>query len=389
MNSNAPPFDPSSAVDGNGTRRRTLLWVTSGFVLIAVIAALYWLLVLSKRERTDDAYVGGNQITVSSQLSGTVVAVLAENMQRVEAGQVLVRLDPVDTRTALNKAASTLALTARQFRQQIAQAAQADAAVASRRVELARAENDLKRREPLLSDQAIAAEELRHAHDTVQVAQAALTQAEGEARATHALIDGTTAHTNPTVLQAKSAYIDAWLAVQRNAIVAPVTGHIAQRSVQPGQRIQPGASLMTVIPLNQVWVDANFKEGQLRHLRIGQHAEVEADVYGSNVTFHGKVGGIGIGTGAAFSLLPAQNASGNWVKVVQRVPVRIVLDPKELEQHPLRIGLSTTATVDIRDRSGPQLAGMASTTPIAETNVYTQDLAKADAQAEAIIAKQL
>lgn len=386
---NDTTVSPPVEAETNGKRRRQLLIVTAVVVLLAVIGALYWLLVLSKRESTDDAYVNGNQVTVSSQLSGTVVAVLADNMQLVNAGQVLVRLDPVDTATALNKAESNLAAAARQFRQQTQQAAQFDAGIENRRLELTRAQEDLKRREPLLAEQAIAAEDLRHAREAVQLAQASLTQAESQARAAHATIDGTTAHTNPSVLQAKSAYVDAWLAVQRNAIVAPVTGHVAQRGVQAGQRIQPGQALLTIIPLNNLWVDANFKEVQLRNVRIGQATEIRSDLYGGSAIFHGKVSGIGIGTGAAFSLLPAQNASGNWIKVVQRVPVRITLDPEDFAAHPLRIGLSTTATIDTHDRSGAQLATMPNTQAIATTDVYTPDLKQAEAQAEAIIAKQL
>lgn len=390
MNNNVDSTHGVSEINTDtGQRRRSLLWVTAALVVLAVAATLYWVLVLSTRERTDDAYVSGNQISVSSQLNGTVIAVLTDNMQLVNAGQVLVRLDPVDTATALNKAASNLAAAARQFRQQTQQAAQYDAAIVNRRLELTRAQEDLKHREPLVAEQAIAAEELRHARDAVELAQAALAQAESQANAAHALIEGTTAHTNPAVLQAKSAYLDAWLAVQRNAIVAPVTGHIAQRSVQAGQRIQTGQALLTIIPLNNLWIDANFKEVQLRNVRIGQAAEVDTDLYGSNAIFHGKVAGIGIGTGAAFSLLPAQNASGNWIKVVQRVPVRIELDPQELAAHPLRIGLSSTVTIDTHDRSGKQIATAPAATAVAETNVYTPDLAQADTQAEAIIAKQL
>jgi len=379
-----PPAEQS-----NGQRRRALLGITAAIIVLAVAAVLYWNLVLTKRERTDDAYVSGNQVAVSSQLNGTVIAVLADDMQLVQAGQELVRLDPVDAATELNRAGSNLAVSVRQFRQLTQQATQYDSLIVNRRLELARAQDDLQRREPLLAEQAIAGEELRHARDAVQLAQAALTQAESQARAAHAMIDGTTAGTNPSVLLAKGQYLVAWLAAQRNAIVAPVTGHVAQRSVQAGQRIQPGQSLLTIIPLNNLWIDANFKEVQLRNLRLGQVAEVDSDLYGDNAVFHGKVSGIGIGTGAAFSLLPAQNASGNWIKVIQRVPVRIQLDPQELATHPLRIGLSTTVTVDTHDRSGALLATVPNANPVVETTVYTPDLAKADAQAEAIIAKQL
>jgi membrane fusion protein (multidrug efflux system) len=216
-----------------------------------------------------------------------------------------------------------------------------------------------------------------------------LTQTEKQAHAIHALIDNTTARTTPSVLQAKAAYIDAWLSTQRNAVVAPVTGHVTQHTVKLGQRIQPGQALLTIVPLNAVYVDANFKEAQLRHLRIGQNATVESDLYGGDAEFHGKVSGIGIGTGAAFALLPAQNATGNWIKVTQRVPVRITLDPQELVAHPLRIGLSTTVKVDTHDRSGTMLAGAGSTQTAEQTEVYSTDMSAVEAAAERIIAKQL
>jgi membrane fusion protein (multidrug efflux system) len=201
-------------------------------------------------------------------------------------------------------------------------------------------------------------------------------------------VDGTDAHNNPAVLQARRAYIDAWIALQRTTIVAPVTGHVAQRIVQPGQRVQSGQTLLSVIPLSTVWVDANFKEVQLRNLRIGQTAEVKSDLYGSDAIFTGKVSGIGAGTGAAFALLPAQNASGNWIKVIQRVPVRIALDADQVAAHPLRIGLSTVVTVDTHDRSGSTLPA-APTSKDADTHIYELDVAPAEAQADAIISKQL
>jgi membrane fusion protein (multidrug efflux system) len=289
----------------------------------------------------------------------------------------LVRLDTADANSQLQKAGNALASAVRQFRQQQAQAEQLDAAIATQRLDLQRAQQDLARREPLVMQEAIANEELSHARNAVAVAQAALTQTEKQARTVHALIDGTTAHTNPAVLQAKSSYVDAWLATQRNLVVAPVSGHITMHTVKLGQRIQPGQALLTIVPLNAVWVDANFKEVQLR------------DLYGSDAEFHGKITGIGIGTGAAFALLPAQNATGNWIKVTQRVPVRITLDPQQLATHPLRIGLSTTVKVDTHDRSGTMLAGAEATPTVETTDVYATDMHAVEATAESIIAQQL
>jgi membrane fusion protein (multidrug efflux system) len=369
----------------NRKRRRILVLIAIAFIVVGLLWGLYWVLVLSKREDTDDAYVNGNKVVISARLQGTVIAVLADDTQLVKAGQVLVKLDPIDAEIALSRAASTLAQTVRQVRQQRSTADQYDAQIQSRKLELARAEADLARRKPLLADQAIAGEELHHAEETVEVARAALAQAVQQSRASHALVDGTKIAENPSVLVAKAAYRDAWINTERNAVVAPVTGYVAERSVQLGQHIQAGQALMTVIPLNALWVDANFKEVQLRHLRIGQAAEVRSDLYGGTAIFHGHVKGMSAGTGAAFSLLPAQNASGNWIKVVQRVPVRIQIDDKDLVAHPLRVGLSTTVTVDTTDRSGPVLAADTEDQFTGDTQVYAADLDKANAEADAII----
>jgi membrane fusion protein (multidrug efflux system) len=378
-----------SAPDANGKRRRIFLLIALVVIALGVLWSAYWVLVLSKRERTDDAYVNGNKVVISSQVSGTVIAVLTDDTQLAKAGQVLIKLDPTDADTALSRAASVLGRTVRQVRQQKSTAEQFDSLVESRRVELARAQADLAKREPLLAQKAIAPEEVRHARENVALAQAALTQALRQATSSHALIDGTTIEDNPAVLDAKAAYRDAWIAVQRNSVVAPVTGYVAERSAQLGQHVQAGQALMTVIPLNSLWTDANFKEVQLRHLRIGQPAEVRSDLYGGSYIFHGHVQGMSAGTGAAFALLPAQNATGNWIKVVQRVPVRIQIDDEDLRKSPLRVGLSATVTVDTTSRSGPVLAAEPAANPVGITQVYTRDLDKADAEADAVVRRNL
>ncbi|MGA2708403.1 MAG: HlyD family efflux transporter periplasmic adaptor subunit [Steroidobacteraceae bacterium] len=379
----------TSPVPESNQRRKILSLIAVAFIAVGLLWGLYWFLVLANREQTDDAYVNGNKVVISAQIAGTVVAVLADDTQLVNAGQVLVRLDPIDAETALNRAGSMLAQTVRQVRQQKSTAQQYDAGIAERKLELARAEADLARRKPLLADQAIAAEELHHAQETVDLARAALSQALQQARSAHALVDGAKVAENPSVLVAKAAYRDAWITAERNAVVAPVTGYVAERSVQLGQHISAGQALMTVIPLNALWVDANFKEVQLRHLRIGQPAEVRSDLYGGSFVFHGRVKGMSAGTGAAFSLLPAQNASGNWIKVVQRVPVRIQIDDKDLAVNPLRVGLSTTVTVDTTSREGPVLASDSLDQFSGDTQVYTRDIEKANAEADAIIGRNL
>jgi len=380
---------PDSTGNGNGNgngKRRVVLLTLAGIFLVAGIVwfLLYWF-VFSWREITDDAYVNGNQVTLSSQVTGTVISVLADDTQRVEAGQVLVKLDPTDTDLALAKAQSALAQAVRQVRQQTQTAAQYESSIAPKREELARAQADLARREPLLAEHAIAPEEIAHARQAVADARSSLETAERQSNAAHALIDGSDVAGNPLVQQARTAYREAWVAAHRNAILAPVSGYVAQRSVQVGSRVQPGQALLTILPLHDLWVDANFKEVQLKHIRIGQPAEVRTDVYGSDMVYHGRVEGLAAGTGGAFALLPAQNASGNWIKVVQRVPVRITFDAKELEKYPLRVGLSTEVKVDTHDRNGAVLAQAAASKAIAKTDVYTTDGAAAEAAADAIV----
>jgi membrane fusion protein (multidrug efflux system) len=387
--SEATPSEATVPAAPNGKRRRILTIVASVFAVLGLLWFVLWYVVLSEREKTDDAYVNGDQVTITSQIAGTVVGVFASNTELVKAGQVLVRLDPTDAQTALNRAAGALAQAVRQVRQQQAMAGQYDAQAARGRLELARAEQDLARRAPLLADQAIAPEEVKHAEETVAMAHANLSQALRQADSAHALVDGVAVRDNPAVQTARAAYRDAFVNASRNAIVAPVTGFVALRSVQLGQRIQPGEPLLNIVPLQNLWVDANFKEGQLRHLRLGQATEVRSDLYGGSVVFHGKVIGMAAGTGAAFSLLPAQNASGNWIKVVQRVPVRVSISPEDLAKHPLRIGLSTTVEIDTHDRSGAMLAVTPGTGGGASTDVYSADLERANAEADAIITRNM
>ena len=390
--------EPATSPDGNDSglaaknpakRRRALLIVAGIFILAALIWILLWLFVFSTREKTDNAYVGGNQVAISAQVPGTVVAILADDTEHVQAGQVLVRLDSTDADVRLRQARSALALAVRQVRGQTDNADSADAAVAARKVQLQQAQADLKRHLPLLAAHAESPEIVQHLRDGVAQAQAALDTAEAQARAAHAAIAGTATADNPAVQQAKANFRAAWVAAQRNTIVAPVSGYVAQRSVQLGNSVAPGQQLMTVVPLHDLWVDANFKEGQLRHIRIGQPVKISTDLYGGGVDYHGKVIGLGAGTGSVFSLLPAQNATGNWIKVVQRVPVRISLDNAELDKHPLRIGLSTTVKVDITNDDGRVLAAAPANQPVAQTTVYEQMASKADAEAEQVIRANL
>ena len=386
---NADTHDSGMAAKNPAKRRKTLLIVLLIFIAAGIIWLLLWLLVFSTRETTDDAYVGGNQVAISAQVPGTVVAILADDTQHVEAGQILVKLDNTDASVRLAQAEATLASAVRQVRQQTDSASGSDAAVAEQQVALKKAEADLKRRLPLVAQQAEAPETIQHLRDAVAQARAALNSAQAQASAQHASISGTDIANNPSVLQARANFRAMWVAAQRNAIYAPVSGYVAQRSVQVGNSVQAGQQLMTVLPLHNLWIDANFKESQLRHIRIGQPAKIQADIYGGSVEYHGKVIGLGAGTGSVFSLLPAQNATGNWIKVVQRVPVRIALDNQELDKHPLRIGLSSDVTVNITDDKGPVLAPQGEREPVAETTVYEQMASKADAEADKVIQANL
>ncbi|RDS86555.1 efflux RND transporter periplasmic adaptor subunit [Dyella psychrodurans] len=380
--------DSGLAAKNPAKRSRALLIVGGIFALAALAWFLLWLFVLSTRETTDNAYVGGYQVALSSQVAGTVTAIMTDDTQRVEAGQVLVKLDGTDADVRLRQTSSALAQAVREVRQQTETVTGADATVAAREVDLRKAQADLKRHLPLVAAQAESPEVVQHMRDSVAQAQAALDQAKAQAKASRAAVEGTDIANNPSVLQARANFRAAWVAAQRNTIVAPVSGYVAQRSVQLGSSIVPGQQLLTIVPLHDLWVDANFKENQLRHIRIGQPVKISTDIYGGSAEYHGKVIGLGAGTGSVFSLLPAQNATGNWIKVVQRVPVRIALDNDELDKHPLRIGLSADVTVDITNDKGPLLAS-APQQPPAETAVYDKVASQADAEAEKIIRANL
>jgi len=380
--------DSGMAAKDPAKRRRALFIVAGVFILAGVAWFLLWFFVFSTRVKTDNAYVGGNQVAISAQVPGTVVAILADDTQHVDAGQVLVKLDSTDADTRLAQARSALAQAVRGVRQQTSSASSADAQVVAAKLDLKKAEADLQRRLPLIAAHAESPEIVQHLRDGVEQARAAVNAAEAQSAAAHAAIEGTDVAQNPVVLQARANFRVAWVAAQRNTIYAPVSGYVAERSVQLGNSVQAGQQLMTVVPLHDLWIDANFKESQLRHIRIGQPAKVVSDLYGSDAEYHGKVIGLGAGTGSVFSLLPAQNATGNWIKVVQRVPVRIALDNRELDKHPLRIGLSTDVTVDISNDLGSVLAGT-STQPVAQTDVYERMASKADAEADRIIRANL
>jgi len=374
------------------SRRWRWLGAVLGFALAGALAyGLYWAQVLRYRQTTDDAYVGGNVVQITPQISGTVVAIGADDTQFVKAGHTLVRLDQADARIALEQTEAELARTVRDVRNLFATSAQLAADVEMRQTDLAAAQSDLARRQHLAVTGAISGEELQHARDAVKVAQAGLSAAEQQLAANRARVDRTTLEDHPQVRDAAAAVRNAYLTLARTELPAPVSGLVARRNVQLGQRVSPGTPLMAVVPLDQVWVDANFKEPQLARMRVGQPVRLTADLYGPRIVYHGTVAGFGAGTGAAFALLPAQNATGNWIKIVQRVPVRIALDPREIAVHPLQIGLSMRAEVEVRSGSGaarlPQLAESRASEPAAwSTDVFGASNAQADARVRTIIA---
>ncbi len=368
-------------------RWRILAPLIGAVALVAIGYTLYWAQVLRYHQGTDDAYVGGNVVQITPQISGTVIGIGADDTQFVKAGQPLVRLDQADARVALDQAEAQLARTVRDVRNLFATTSQLEAAVQLRQSDLDAAQKDLVRRQQLGSSGAVSGEELQHARDAVKGAQAGLLAAQQQLAATRARVDNTTLEDHPQVRDAAAAVRNAYLQLSRTELPAPVAGFVARRNVQLGQRVGPGAALMAVVPLDQVWVDANFKEPQLARMRVGQPVKLTADLYGTKIVYHGTVAGFGAGTGSAFSLLPAQNATGNWIKIVQRVPVRIALDAREVAAHPLQIGLSMKADVDVsQGGDGARLPQLASNATAWSTDVYGTGDAQADARVRSIIA---
>lgn len=385
----APREDPQQPPNGprqRSRRRRWLAIAAAAFVVAGLGYGAYWATVLRFRESTDDAYVGGNVVQITPRIAGTVVAIGADDTQYVDAGRMLVRLDQSDAKVALDQAEAQLARTVRDVRGLYATSGQLQATVAMRQSDLDRANEDLARRERLSTSGAISREELQHARDAVASAKSALKAAEQQLAANRAQVDRTTIEDHPDVRAAAARWRDAYLAYARTELPAPVSGFVAKRSVQLGQRVAAGAPLMAVVPLDQVWVDANFKEAQLAPMRVGQPVKLTADVYGAKVEYHGKVVGFGAGTGSAFAVLPPQNATGNWIKIVQRVPVRIALDSREVSAHPLQIGLSMDVQVDTHDRQGARLPRVPQSAPVLATDVFSMQDESADRRVKAIIA---
>lgn len=379
-NDNATTDSPAGQSADSRPKSRRKLWL----IIVAVVAVVllvaygcYWLLYAQYHESTKDAYVHGNIVAVSPQVRGTVVSVNADNTDLVHAGDVLVRLDDSDAKVALQRARASLADTVRKVQRMFDEAGQMQATVALRKASMQQAQRDYQRAGKLEKIRGISTEDFQHARTQLQTTRAGYQQARHKLAAARSAITGTTVADHPMVKQAEAELRKDWLVWQRTKILAPVTGYIAQRHVQVGQQVKPGSKLMAVIPLGQVWVAANYKETDLINVRIGQPVAMTADLYGG-YTYHGHVAGLAAGTGNAFSLLPAQNATGNWIKVVQRVPVRVALDPDDLKDHPLRIGLSMEVNIDTHNRTGRMLANQPASGSLYQTAVYQRDSAKVD-----------
>ena len=383
---NSPhPADERAEAPTNG-KRKWLLRIVLLVVALGALAFVVWHYTIGRwYENTDDAYVNGNVVQITPQTPGTVVRINVDDGNLVHKGDVLVEIDGSDAHIALQQAQANLAATVRKVRGLYSNVESGQAVVAAQKVTLDRARADYARRQSLVTSGAISAEELAHARDALAAAQSQLVTTQQQLSTTRALVDETVIAKHPDVLAASAALRTAWLNDARSKIHAPVEGYVAKRSVQVGQRIQPGLPLMAIVPLHQVWVDANFKETQLTHMRIGQPVTLTSDLYGSNVAFKGKVQSLGVGTGSAFSLLPAQNATGNWIKIVQRIPVRIELDAKELDKNPLRLGLSMAVEVNLHDQSGAALAQQSPSQPAFMTDIYQNLMQGAQVDIDRII----
>lgn len=381
-----PPTEPASpAMSAARHRRRWLLGVlTLLFLLCGAAYGAYWAFIDRFEESTDDAYVAGNVVPITTRVNGTVIAIRADNTQLVQEGQPLVLLDSTDARITLEHSEAQLAQSVRRVQALYQTAAQQEANVALQRAKLAQSRIDYRRDSNLLKRKYVSTQDYQHIGTQVDVDQAGLALAEHQLSATQAAVANTVLADHPEVRLAAANLRDAYVALQRTTIRAPVTGYVDKRSIQVGARVAAGAVMMAVIPLDEIWVEANFKESQLRNVRIGQSVSLTSDLYGSHVAYRGRVLGVGAGTGSAFAVLPPQNATGNWIKVVQRIPVRIGLDPAEVSGNPLRIGSSMTAVIDTHDRRGTALRD----SPMRRdyvTRVYRDEDKGADALIDRII----
>jgi membrane fusion protein (multidrug efflux system) len=376
---------PKEKPKGNRKRNKAILITLLIFAILGSAWLAYWLFYGRFHQFTDDAYVDGNNVVLTPQVPGIVVSFSAMDADYVLKGRILVELDKTDAKIALDKAISDLGNAVRTVMQMFEQAKQYEAKLAMRKAEFIKAAQDYEHRRNLVDEGGVSLEDFEHAKAALQANFADLIAAEHQYIAALAQIENTTVETHPMVDQAKNQVRDTFVSYQRCTIKAPVSGLVAQRTVQVGERVEKGHPLMAIVPLDQMWVNANFKEVQLTKMRVGQPAEVYADIYGSGIKYQGKIAGIGGGTGSVFSVLPPQNATGNWIKIVQRIPVRIVLDQNQIKQYPLRLGLSMEVTVDISDVEKPFIPSERPEGPLYTTDVFAdQELGSEELIAEVI-----
>ena len=364
---------PTSSNNKSQQRKKGLSIFILLLLLIAIGSAAYWYFFIKGFEETEDAYVSGNQVMVSAQVAGNISKINVDNMDPVQAGDVLLELDDTNAKLSFEQAKSNLANAVRQISQLNYTVKQLKSAVRANEITLAQAQGNLNRRIQLVKDGAIDKESFQHAKEAVELAKANLTTSQNQLEANQALLLDGPLSEQPQIQSAVSNLKQAWLNLERTKIRSPIKGYVARRNAQVGQAVSVGGALMAVVTTDQMWLDANFKETQLTHMRIGQPVKIHFDLYGKDKTFDGKVVGIEMGTGSAFSLLPTQNATGNWIKVVQRVPVRIQLDPQQLIENPLRIGLSATVKINVSDSQGETLRDQAPATTLYSTNVLQYD----------------
>ena len=376
---------PTSSNNKSQQRKKGLSIFILLLLLIAIGSAAYWFFFIKGFEETEDAYVSGNQVMVSAQVAGNISKINVDNMDPVQAGNVLLELDDTNAKLSFEQAKSNLANAVRQVSQLNYTVKQLKSAVRANEITLAQAQGNLNRRVQLVKDGAIDKESFQHAKEAVELAKANLTTSQNQLEANQALLLDGPLSEQPQIQSAVSNLKQAWLNLERTKIRSPIKGYVARRNAQVGQAVSVGGALMAVVTTDQMWLDANFKETQLTHMRIGQPVKIHFDLYGKDKTFDGKVVGIEMGTGSAFSLLPTQNATGNWIKVVQRVPVRIQLDPQQLAENPLRIGLSATVKVNVSDSKGETLRDQAPATTLYSTNVLQYDESAVNNLIESII----
>ncbi|MBV8806260.1 MAG: efflux RND transporter periplasmic adaptor subunit [Sinobacteraceae bacterium] len=375
---------------GHGKRSTKFLWIFGAVAVVVIIGVLlYYFLYAQFHVSTTDAYVNGNLIRLQPQVSGTVNFIGFDQTQPVRQGQTLVELDPHDADISLGQAKANLAQTVRDVVQLFAEEQRQQALMQSQQAQLQLANTVLARDKSLIGEHGIAQEELDRTTESARNAQAGIRQADASLASVRAQIAGTRPETHPRVLLAESNLRSAWLARNRTAVRAPVSGYIVRREVQLGQQVTPATEILAMVPLSTVWIDANFKETQLEKLRINQPVNIKADIYGRHFEYHGRVLGLTAGTGASLAVLPPENATGNWIKIVQRLPVRIGLDPRELRDHPLFLGLSTTVNVDVSDVNGASLSSVPVWPAEMQTNVYAQQDAGINTEIDKIVQENL